>query len=139
MGDLLKLHQRLSRHMPRNWVAFSSNNLPVVWARVEQYRFRVLIDTGAARSLVTPAVASSFGLRIIGTERIVGITGAIASVQLVEVVGVGLGQFELPPLQAGVLELGPLRLGIQAVLGVNAFAGRRLQIDFPAGRLYLLP
>ena len=106
---------------------------------MEQHRFRVLIDTGAARSLVTPTVASGFGLRIVGTERIIGITGTIASVQLVEVAGVGLGQCELPPLQAGVLELGPLRLGIQAVLGVNAFAGRRLQIDFLAGRLYLLP
>jgi hypothetical protein len=36
------------------------------------------------------------------------------------------------------LDLGPLRLGIQAILGVNAFAGRRFQVDSPAGRLYLL-
>jgi hypothetical protein len=55
-----------------------------------------------------------------------------------EIIGVGMGQVELSPLQAGILDLGPLRLGIQAVLGVNAFAGRRLQVDFPAGRLYLL-
>ena len=120
-------------------MAFASNNLPVVWARVAQHRFRVPIDTGAAQSLVVPAIASGLGLRIMGTEHIVGVTGTVASVQLVEVTGVGLGQIELPPLQAGVLELGPLRLGIQAVLGGNAFTGRRLQIDFPAGRLYLLP
>jgi hypothetical protein len=75
----------------------------------------------------------------VGTERIVGVTGTVASVQLVEVVGMGLGQIELPPVQAGVLELGPLRLGIQAILGVNAFTSRRLQIDFPEGWLYLLP
>jgi len=74
----------------------------------------------------------------VGTERVVGVTGTVASVQLVEVAGMGLGQIELPPVQAGVLELAPLRLGIQAVLGINAFTGRRLQIDFPDGRLYLL-
>ena len=125
--------------MPRHWVAFPPNNLPVVWARLAQHRFRVLLDTGAARSLVTPAVASSLRFRMVGTERIIGVTGTVASVPLVEVVGVGLGQTELPPFHAGVLELGPLRLGIQAVLGVNAFAGRRLQIDFLEGRLYLLP
>jgi len=124
--------------MPRHWVAFAPNDLPVVWARVAQHRFRVLIDTGAARSLVVPAVASGLGLRIVGTERIVGVTGTVASVQLVEVVGRGLGQIELPPVQAGVLDLGPLRLGIQAIPGVNAFTGR-LQIDFPEGRLSLLP
>lgn len=124
--------------MPRQWAAFPPNSLPVVWARLAQHRFRVLVDTGAARSLVTPAVASSLGLSTAGTERIIGVTGAIASVPLVEVSGVGVGQIDLSPFQAGVLELAPLRLGIQAILGVNAFAGRRFQIDFPGGRLYLL-
>lgn len=124
--------------MPRQWVAFPPNSLPVVWARLAQHRFRVLVDTGAARSLVTPAVASSLGLSTVGTERIIGVTGAIASVPLVEVSGVGMGQTDLSPFQAGVLELAPLRLGIQAVLGVNVFAEHRLQIDFPGGRLYLL-
>ncbi len=126
------------RDMPRHWVAFPPNSLPVVWARLDQHRFRVLIDTGAARSLVAPAVASGLGLRITGTERIIGVTGAVASVQMVEMVGVGIGQLDLPPFQAGVLELGLLRLGIQAILGVNAFSGRRLQIDFSEGRIYLL-
>jgi hypothetical protein len=98
----------------------------------------VLIDTGAARSLVAPAVASGLGLRIVGAERIIGVTGTIASVQMVELVGVGVGQIDLSPFQAGVLELGLLRLGIQAILGVNAFSGRRLQIDFSEGRVYLL-
>lgn len=65
-------------------------------------------------------------------------TGSVASVPLVEVAGVGIGSIELPPFRAGVLDLGPLRLGIQAVLGVNAFAGRRLQIDFTEGRMYVL-
>ena len=84
-------------------------------------------------------MASGLGLRTVGTERIIGVTGAVASVPLVELSGVGIGQIALPSFQAGVLELAPLRLGIQAILGVNAFAGRRFQIDFLGGRLYLLP
>ena len=125
--------------MPRNWVAFAPNGLPVIAARLGTHRLPVLVDTGAARSLIVPAVASGLGLRIIGTDWIVGVTGSVASVPLVEVAGVGIGAIDLPPFRAGVLELGHLRLGIQAVLGVNAFAGRRLQIDFTEGRMYLLP
>jgi predicted aspartyl protease len=124
--------------MSRNWVAFAANGLPVIAARLGTYRLPVLVDTGAVRSLIVPAVASDFGLRIVGTDRIVGVTGSITSVPLVEVAGVGIGAFDLPPFRAGVLELSHLRLGIQAVLGVNAFTGRRLQIDFGEGRLYVL-
>jgi hypothetical protein len=45
--------------MPRLWVAFPSNSLPVVWARLVQHRFRVLVDTGAARSLIALARLSA--------------------------------------------------------------------------------
>jgi hypothetical protein len=69
---------------------------------------------------------------------IIGVTGVITTVPLVEVIGVGIGDIELPPFQAGVLELSHLRLGIQAVFGVNVFVGRRLQIDFGEGRIYVL-
>lgn len=124
--------------MSRNWVAFAPNSLPVVMARLGNHRFPVLVDTGAARSLLVPTVASRFSLRIVGADRIIGVTGAITAVQLVEVAGVGLGNVDLPPFRAGVLELSHLRLGIQAVLGVNAFAGWRLQVDFAEGRIYLL-
>jgi predicted aspartyl protease len=124
--------------MPRNWVTFAPNSLPVIMARLGNHRFPVLVDTGAARSLIVPAVASGLGLHIVGAERIVGVTGAVASVQLVQVAGVGIGTIDLPSFYAGVLDLGHLRLGIQALLGVNAFAGRRLHLDFTEGRLYLL-
>jgi len=138
MGSIRNLAQRLWPEMPRNWVAFAPDGLPVIMTRLGNRRLPVLVDTGAARSLIVPAVASGLGLRIIGTDRIVGVTGSVASVQVVEVTGVGIANIDLPPFRAGVLELGHLRLGIQAVLGVNAFAGRRLQLDFSEGRLYLL-
>jgi predicted aspartyl protease len=124
--------------MSRNWLAFPPNRLPVVTARLNEHRFTVLIDTGALRSLIVPAVASDFGFRIIGSDRIVGVNGRVSPVQLIELDSVGLGAIDLPPFRAGVLELSHLRLGIQGVLGVNAFTSRRLQIDFNEGRLYLL-
>ena len=59
-GARRKLARRSWREMPRLWVAFPSNSLPVVWARLAQHRFRV-----------------------------------------VEVIGVGMGQMELPPFGPG--------------------------------------
>jgi len=124
--------------MSRNWAAFRPNRLPIIATRVRMHRLSVLVDTGAARSLTIPTVATALGLQVVGTGAIIGVTGVATTVPLVEVIGAGVGDMELPPFQAGVLELSHLRLGIQAVLGVNAFAGRRLQIDFGEGRVYLL-
>jgi hypothetical protein len=36
------------------------------------------------------------------------------------------------------VDLTNLRIGIQLVLGINAFRGYRLQFDLAEGRLYLL-
>jgi len=124
--------------MSRNWAAFRLNRLPIIATRVGTRRLSVLVDTGAARSLITPTVATALGLQVVGTDAIIGVTGVITTVPLVEVIGVGIGDIELPPFQAGVLELNHLRFGIQAVLGVNVFVGRRLQIDFGEGRIYVL-
>jgi hypothetical protein len=106
--------------------------------RVGTNRLSVLVDTGAARSLMTPTVATGLGLQVVGTDAIIGVTGVTTIVPLVHVVGASIGEIELPPFQAGVLELSHLRFGMQAVLGVNAFVGRRLQIDFGEGRIYVL-
>lgn len=45
----------------------------------------------------------------------------------------------LQEFDAGVVNLDNLRLGIDLILGINAFAGYRLQFDFTQGRLYLFP
>ena len=51
---------------------------------------------------------------------------------------VAIGRCSLPPFRAGVLDLSHLRIGIQLILGINAFYGYRLQFDLAEGRLYLL-
>lgn len=124
--------------MPRNWAAFRPNRLPIIAARLRTYRLSVLVDTGASRSLVAPSLATDFGLRLVGTDAIRGVTGVTATVPMVEVPDVSIGEIALAPFQAGVLELSHLRFGIQAVFGVNVFTNRRLQIDFGEGRIYLL-
>jgi predicted aspartyl protease len=123
--------------MPRNWAAFRPNGLPILATRVRINRFSALVDTGAVWSLITPTVATGLGLQVVGTDLIIGVTGVATTVPLVEVIGVSIGDIELPPFQAGVLELSHLRFGMQIVLGVTACTSRRLQIDFGEGRVYL--
>ena len=111
--------------MSRTWATFRPNRLRVLAARLKAHRLAALVDTGAARSLIAPTVATDFGLRLVGTGAIIGVTGVATTVPLVEVIGVGIGDIELLPFQAGILELSHLRFGILAVLGINAFAGKR--------------
>ena len=108
--------------MPRLWVAFPSNSLPVVWARLAQHRFRVLVDTGAARSLIAPAVASSLGSAWSGLSASLS-DRAAATVPLVEVIGGGVGQMELPPFQAGILIWGRCVLEFKRSLGSTPLQG----------------
>jgi hypothetical protein len=49
-----------------------------------------------------------------------------------------IGRCPLQPFTAGIIDLAHLRLGIQLLLGINAFRGYRLQFDLAAGRVYLL-
>jgi hypothetical protein len=44
----------------------------------------------------------------------------------------------LQPFMAGIIDLTHFRIGIQLLLGINAFRGYRLQFDLAAGRVYLL-
>ena len=49
-----------------------------------------------------------------------------------------IGRCPLHPFTAGITDLTHLRLGIQLLLGINAFRGYRLQFDLAEGRVYLL-
>jgi len=49
-----------------------------------------------------------------------------------------MAQHLLKLFKAGIVDLTNLRIGIQLILGINAFSGYRLQFDFSEGRLYLL-
>lgn len=124
--------------MSRNWLPFAAGEVLVVNVRIGTRRYRALLDTGSQVSLVSPDVAFKLGLKVVGFQAIVGVTGQARSEVAVELPPVGLASMELPSCRAAVSELKHLGLKIQIILGVNAFRGRRFQIDFIQSRVYLL-
>ena len=124
--------------MSRNWLPFAAGEVLVVDVRIGTRRYRALLDTGSQVSLVAPDVAFKLGLKDTGFQAIVGVTGQRRIGPAVELPPIGLASIELPSCRAAVVELKHLGLKIQLIFGVNAFRGRRLQIDFIQSRAYLL-
>lgn len=124
--------------MSRNWASFTPFSLPVIALRVAGTIVRALADTGAAQSLVDPRLAQQLDLTEEGTRSIVGITTAPFQVSLVSIDSAAIAQCPLRPFKAGIVDLTNLQIGVQLILGINAFRGYRLQFDMAEGRLYLL-
>ncbi len=124
--------------MSRIWLPFISGKLPIVTVRIGTERYRALIDTGAAISLIEPEIAVVLGLPMRGWQPLVGVTGQKDMVEVVQLPAIGFGGVELAPCRAVVQELDPLGLKIELILGVNAFAAHRLQFDFREGRIYVV-
>jgi hypothetical protein len=124
--------------VPRNWASFPPFALPVIALRVANTIVRALADTGASQSLIDPHLVRQLGLAAAGTRQIIGLGTTPLQVPLVTLDSVVIGRCPLHPFSAGIIDLSYLRLGIQLVLGINAFRGYRLQFDLAAGRMYLL-
>lgn len=124
--------------MSRNWLRFTSGDVPVVSVRIGARRYFVLVDTGAAISFVMPDVSLKLGLPKDGFQNIVALNGQLETVPTVLLPAICFGDVELAPCRAGLRNLKPLGLGIELLLGVNAFAAHRLQFDFREGRIYVV-
>ena len=124
--------------MPRNWASFPPHRLPVIALRVSDTIVRALADTGASQSLIDPRLIKQIGIEATDTGLIVGIGTNPLRVPFVTLDGVVIGRCSLQPFRAGVLDLSHLRIGIQLILGINAFRGYRLQFDLAEDRVYLL-
>ncbi|MBI2359470.1 MAG: retropepsin-like domain-containing protein [Deltaproteobacteria bacterium] len=124
--------------MPRNWASFRPHSLPIISLRIGGTIVRALLDTGASQSLIDPHLVKQLDLEEEGTGWIVGIRTEPFQVSLVTIRGATIGRCRLKPYKAGIIDVTNLRIGIQLVLGVNAFRGYRLQFDFAQGKLYLL-
>lgn len=124
--------------MARNWVAFKSGEVPVVTVRMNDERYRALLDTGAKYSFIAPDLSLLLGLQRERFQAIVGISGQREMLPVVKIPSFGFAQAEMQGCEAIVRNLNPLGLGISLILGVNAFAQRRLQFDFKESRVYLL-
>jgi predicted aspartyl protease len=124
--------------MSRNWLQFNPKRAPVVSVRIGKGVFPALVDTGAEVSLIAPNTALRLGLPKAGTNDILPLAGGRLSLTLVELPNVGFGNIELPPCKAAIHNVTRIGLPIELILGVNAFVGCRLMIDFREGRIYLL-
>jgi len=124
--------------MPRIWLPFQHPNLPIVTARFRQYPFRVLVDSGAEISLVSPQTALELGLAKSGSRLIKKIQGSWQSKILVDFDSIGFAGIELAAFSAAISQVASLGLNIEMILGVNAFAKRRVLLDYIENRVYLM-
>lgn len=125
--------------MPRTWLSFTPNSIPVVSVHIAGRRYQAMVDSGAAFSQISPALSIRLGLPQKGMQPIISVHGDIQNKSVVELPMIGVAELELPPCKATVSNLSALRLGIDLILGVNAFKNRRLHIDFKEGRVYIFP
>lgn len=124
--------------MGRSWLQFNPRRAPIVSVRIQRDRYRALIDTGADVSLIAPELSLRLGLPSVGTQVVVALNGNRQTMQAVQLLPVGFGDVDLDPCRAAVCQVSRLGLPIELILGVNAFAGHRLQFDFKDGRIYIV-
>jgi len=125
--------------MPRNWLSFTRNSIPIVSVRIDGRRYEAMIDTGASLNMISPELTIRLGLPRQGLQPIISVHGEIRHRTLATLPSIGAAEFELAPCKATVSNLAPLRLGLDLLLGVNAFKNRRLHLDFKEGRIYIFP
>ena len=124
--------------MGRSWLQFNPPRAPIVSVRIPPDRYRALIDTGADISLIAPELSLRLGLPSIGTQIVVALNGNRQVLQAVQLPPIGFGNVDLNPCRAAKCQVSRLGLPIELILGVNAFAGHRLQLDFIDGRIYIV-
>ncbi|MBM3242723.1 hypothetical protein FJZ31_41210 [Candidatus Poribacteria bacterium] len=142
--------------MARIWLNFKPNDLPIVTVRIGKDYFKKInslvflliklfflkekfgVDTGAKYSIITPLIAARYELTISGHGRLAGIVQQTIIAPTATISNVSLASVHFEPFTAFIADIEHLRLGIQMIIGVNALRNRRIQIDFSAGKLYIL-
>lgn len=124
--------------MSRRWLSFTPNSIPFVSIRLGADRYEAMVDTGSFISMISPELSIGLGLAKRGYQSVVSVHGDARNRALVTLPPIGVAELELAPCNAVVCDLNPLRRGLDLLLGVNAFANRKLHIDFGKGRMYLL-
>jgi hypothetical protein len=124
--------------VPRSWASFQPFSLPIIALRVRGTIVRASVDTGASLSLVDRRLVKQLGLQEKETGWVVGIGAGPLQVPLVSINGAVIGRCPLKSFKAGIMDLTNLRIGIQLILGIDAFRGYRLQFDLAKGQFYLL-
>jgi predicted aspartyl protease len=124
--------------MPRSWLSFARNSIPVVSVRMGGRRYEAMIDTGAFISMISPELSIRLGLPREGHQPVISIHGDVQNRDIVTLPPTGIAELEIASCKAVISNLNPLKRGLDLLLGVNAFTDPRLHIDFGEGRIYLL-
>jgi predicted aspartyl protease len=97
--------------------------------------FRMLVDTGASRTTLSPELAQILGLEGSPEQTVLlnGVTGA-AHVPYVNVSRIQAGDFVLHDTATPIIHA-PIMAGAQGILGVAAFKNERILVDFKRDRI----
>jgi len=102
------------------------------------YRYWLLADTGAARTLITPDVALELDLDVqtpVRQERIASVHRVVLA-PVVCVASVQIGAQRLTNVEAGVLPL-LAELRVDGLLGINVLEHFRTTFEFPEATIVL--
>lgn len=98
-----------------------------------------LVDTGAAMTVITPAVAVALGSSVVHSfrqERVAPVGKTLLSAPVVRLQSIQVGGHEVVDLEALILDLPP-PLHIDGLLGVNFLERFRVTIEFDTETLIL--
>ncbi len=118
-------------------VPFVRGGAVVVEARLNAVVLRLLLDTGADRTVLTPATLARAGLPATGTPvRITGVTGTAAATLV-----------SIPPLEVAGVHVGPLAViahpvpgeALDGLLGRDVLDAFTVTFDAAAGHVTLMP
>jgi len=96
----------------------------------------LMIDTGAAMTILTPQLLANLGYDLDGRQAYFSTANGVVQAPVVAVNRLALGQAGINQLSVGVLGL-PLAEGIDGLLGMNFLRHYQFRIDQDRGQLYL--
>jgi hypothetical protein len=98
--------------------------------------FRMVVDTGASRTTVSPELVKLLGLESIPPNKTIflnGVTG-VAEVPVVTIARIQAGDFVIESSDAPVVRA-PIMAGADGILGVAGFKTERIIVDFARDRI----
>lgn len=108
--------------------------VPVRLAGTGPYRF--LVDTGADRTAVSRSLVNRLALKPAGTANLHSVTG-VTPVEMALVPSLQLASREIRVQGAPILS--QTNMGADGILGVDSLRSQRIQFDFRAGTMTIVP